>query len=61
MPSHIRVVVAAVVLITAVFLANALGLIGLIADGYGMITWGFIAIYVVPVLTIGVYKIFRSE
>ena len=61
MPSYMRVIVAAVVLITAVFLANALGLIGLIADGYGLITWGFIAIYVVPVLTIGVYKIIRSK
>lgn len=60
MPSYMRIVVAGVVLISAVFLANTFGLIGLIADGYGIITWGFIAVYVVPVLTIGVYKIFKS-
>ena len=57
MPSYMRVVVAAVVLVTAVFLASALGLIGLIADGYGIITWGFIVIYVIPIVTIGIYKI----
>ncbi len=61
MPRYVRVVVAAIILISAVFLANALGLIDLIADGYGIITWGFIAIYVVPVLTIGVYKVIRSN
>ncbi|MEP1095424.1 MAG: hypothetical protein ABJG78_09960 [Cyclobacteriaceae bacterium] len=61
MPSYMRVVVAGLVLCTAVFLANALGLIGLIAEGYGIITWGFIAVYVVPVLTVGVVKIVRYE
>lgn len=61
MPAYMRVVIAGVVLCTAVFLANALGLIGLIADGYGIITWGFIAVYVVPVLTVGVVKILRHK
>jgi len=61
MPSFMRVVVAAVVLITAVFFANLFGLIGLIAEGYGLITWGFIIVYVVPVLTIGVYRIYHSS
>ncbi|MEQ9426909.1 MAG: hypothetical protein RJQ09_20970 [Cyclobacteriaceae bacterium] len=60
MPKYMRLVVAGVILVTAVFLANALGLIGLIGEGYGMITWGFIAVYVIPVLTIGVYKIFKT-
>ena len=61
MPGYMRVVVAAVILTTAVFLANALGLIGLIAEGYGMITWGFVAVYVIPTLTIGVYKIYFKD
>jgi uncharacterized membrane protein YkvI len=34
-----------------------LGIIRLIAAGYGTIAWGFFAVYVVPVLTIGVYQL----
>lgn len=60
MPAYMRVVVAISILLIAVFLANALGLIGLIADGYGLITWGFIAVYVVPVIIVGLVRILRS-
>lgn len=33
------------------------GLIALIARGYGTIAWGFLAVYVVPVMSYGVYRI----
>lgn len=36
---------------------SAFGLTGLIARGYGTLTLGFIAVYVVPVLTVGLWKI----
>ena len=36
------------------------GLIDLIARGYGTMTWIFLAIYVVPVLTVGVWKLVRG-
>jgi uncharacterized membrane protein YkvI len=36
------------------------GLIALIARGYGTLTWVFIAIYVAPVLTLGVWRIARG-
>jgi uncharacterized membrane protein YkvI len=36
---------------------SSFGLTGLIAQGYGTITWGFFVLYVVPILTVGVYKI----
>jgi uncharacterized membrane protein YkvI len=39
---------------------SSFGLTGLIAQGYGTITWGFFVLYVVPVLTLGVYKIAKS-
>jgi len=55
LPAWARPVVAAVFLGVALSL-TPLGLIGLIASGYGTITWGFIALYVVPVLTIGVWR-----
>lgn len=41
-----------------VFIAQ-FGLIGLIAQGYGTITWGFLVFYVIPVVTIGIYKIVK--
>lgn len=36
---------------------SGFGLTGLIARGYGTLTLGFIAVYVIPVLTVGVWKI----
>ncbi len=39
---------------------SSFGLIGLIAKGYGTICWGFLVVYVLPMLTIGVYKISKA-
>ncbi|MDX1495753.1 MAG: hypothetical protein R3253_16910 [Longimicrobiales bacterium] len=36
---------------------SGFGLTGLIASGYGTLTLGFIAVYVIPVLTVGVWRI----
>lgn len=36
------------------------GLIDLIARGYGTLTIGFIVVYVIPVLTLGVWKLRRT-
>ena len=44
----------------SIFIANAVGLIGLIAKGYGVITWGYWIIFVIPILTIGVKRIFKD-
>ena len=45
----------------AVFLADAIGIIGLIAQGYGMLSYAFIAILVIPLLTIGVRRILTQK
>jgi uncharacterized membrane protein YkvI len=37
------------------------GLIALIARGYGTIAWGFFAVYVVPTMTYGVYRLARRQ
>jgi uncharacterized membrane protein YkvI len=34
-----------------------IGIVDLIARGYGTITWFFLAIYVVPVLTVGIWMV----
>ncbi|MCG8467930.1 MAG: hypothetical protein MJB57_06910 [Gemmatimonadetes bacterium] len=38
-------------------LLTPLGLVDLIAAGYGTITWGFVVFYIVPVLTIGLWRL----
>ena len=45
-------------LLLSILLATKIGLIDLIAIGYGTLTWAIIVIYLVPLFTIGVYKAF---
>ena len=37
------------------------GIIDLIAKGYGTIAWGFLIVFIIPIMTIGVYKIYLSS
>ena len=46
-------------LMSAVF--GQLGIITLIAKGYGTMAWGFLFVFVLPVLFIATYKIFLSK
>ena len=39
---------------------STFGLTGLIAKGYGTICWGFLFVYLTPMLAIGIYKIAKS-
>ena len=61
MPDWMRPVVAVVILVTAVVLADAIGLTALVARGYGTITWGFLLVFVLPLLTYGVWMLHRPE
>ena len=58
MPKWIRPIVAVVLLIISIFLATYLGIISLIAQGYGVLTYAILLIYVLPILTIGIWRIF---
>jgi uncharacterized membrane protein YkvI len=60
MPRALRPAIALAVMLLSVFAASAVGLVGLIAKGYGLLTYAFIALLVVPVLTIGIWKIRRA-
>ncbi|MDR2786459.1 MAG: hypothetical protein LBB83_11160 [Treponema sp.] len=53
-------VVTVICLIFGMIISN-FGLTGLIARGYGTITWGFFIIYIVPLLTWGIYKIYKQD
>jgi uncharacterized membrane protein YkvI len=49
------------ILFTAVILADAIGLSNLVARGYGTITWGFLLVFVLPLLTYGVWLIVSDK
>ncbi len=57
-PDYMRPLVA-IALLAGALLMSRLGIIDLIAVGYGAMTWVFFAVLVIPLLTIGVWKIFR--
>lgn len=38
-------------------LLSMVGVVKLVANGYGMLAWGFLAVYILPLLTIGLWKI----
>ena len=61
MPSRLRLATAVALLLTALLLASAFGLVSLIARGYGLLTFGFIAVFVIPVLTIGLWRVVRGK
>ncbi len=61
MPRWMRPAVALAILFVAVVLADAIGLTTLVAQGYGTITWGFLLIYVLPILTYGLWLLIRRS
>ena len=58
-PKWVRPVVAVGLTLLGVAVST-FGLTGLIAKGYGTICWGFLIVYVIPMLTIGIYKIAKA-
>lgn len=55
----IRPTIAVISVIIGICVAQ-FGLTGLIAKGYGTICWGFLLFYVVPMTTLGIYKISKA-
>jgi uncharacterized membrane protein YkvI len=58
LPRWVRPAVAVLLLLAATGLAR-FGLVALIARGYGTLTWAFLAVFVLPVLTWGVWRLSR--
>ena len=58
MPKVARPALAVGLLLSGTLLAGV-GLVDLIARGYGTLTWVFLVVYVVPVLTLGLWRITR--
>jgi len=55
-----RPLVAMIMLLIALGIST-FGLVNLIAKGYGSAAWGFLIAYIIPILTLGVYKIAKSR
>ncbi len=60
MPRSLRPALAVGIMVVSVYAAAAVGLVDLIAKGYGYLTYAFIALLIVPVLTIGLWRLLRS-
>ncbi len=46
--------------VTLAGLTAQVGIVSLIAEGYGTLAWGFMLLYVIPLLTVGVWKLSRN-
>ena len=44
-------------MIGAIFLAEKFGLITLISKGYGLTTWAFWILFLLPIIVVGSYRI----
>jgi hypothetical protein len=61
MPQALRPAIAVGVMLASVYAAAAVGLVDLIAKGYGALTWLFLAVYVLPLLTWGLWLLWRDR
>ncbi len=57
MPRTLRPALAVGVMVVSVYAASAVGLVALIAKGYGLLTYAFIVLLILPVLTVGIWTI----
>jgi uncharacterized membrane protein YkvI len=56
-----RALIASAILIGCVFVAARIGLVELIASGYRLLAWLFLLVFVAPLLTIGVVRLWRTR
>ncbi len=56
-----RLLIALALLVGCMFVADRFGLVALIANGYRALAYVLIAVYVIPVLTLGVWRLTRNK
>ncbi len=61
MPRLLRFGIAITILVLAIFIADAVGIVDLIASGYGALTWAYWVVFLIPVLTVGIWRILKSS
>lgn len=57
--NRVRLLVTIGILIGSIFVADRIGLIALIANGYKWLSYAFLAIYVLPLVTIGLWRVLK--
>lgn len=50
----------AVAMLLGAALLSSVGLVALIARGYGTLTWAFLVVFVIPILTVGIARLTRA-
>jgi uncharacterized membrane protein YkvI len=58
---RLRLAIAVVLLVGSIFIADRVGLVALIAQGYRGLAYLFLAVYVLPLLTVGVWRLWRRS
>lgn len=58
-PSWARAAIAGLTMIVSVFAAARFGLVALVARGYGIMAWAFIAVFMIPVLVWAIWRMVR--
>ena len=56
-----RVTLTLCVLAGCMFVASAIGLVDLIAQGYRIMAWVFLATFILPLLTVGAYRLWSAR
>jgi uncharacterized membrane protein YkvI len=56
-----RLAIAVALLVGSVFVADRFGLVALIAKGYRALAWIVFAVFVLPLLTVGVWRLLRQR
>jgi uncharacterized membrane protein YkvI len=56
-----RLMIALVLLVGCMVLASRFGLVALIANGYRALSYVLLATYILPLITVGVWKLWRME
>jgi uncharacterized membrane protein YkvI len=60
LPHGARLAITIAILLGSIFVADRIGLISLIADGYRWLAYIILAVYVLPLLTIGIWQLRRG-
>jgi len=61
LPHSARLAIAAALIVGSIFLADRFGLVTLIAKGYRLLAYTMLALYVVPLLTYGIWRLWRGR
>ncbi len=61
LPHRARLIIALVLLVGCMFLASRFGLVALIANGYRALAYILLATFILPLITVGVWQLWRGR